>query len=46
MTTLLHVDPAASDFERRLQRSHLDYVASSEAAKTSLAENYAGLPIF
>ncbi|NEA28171.1 4-hydroxybenzoate 3-monooxygenase [Actinomadura bangladeshensis] len=45
MTTLLHVDPAASDFERRLQRSHLDYVASSEAAKTSLAENYAGLPI-
>jgi p-hydroxybenzoate 3-monooxygenase len=46
MTTLLHVDPAASEFERRLQRSHLDYVASSEAAKTSLAENYAGLPIF
>lgn len=46
MTTLLHTDPAASDFERRLQRSHLDYVASSEAAKTSLAENYAGLPIF
>ncbi|MFB4311336.1 4-hydroxybenzoate 3-monooxygenase [Actinomadura sp. GTD37] len=45
MTALLHVDPAASDFERRLQRSHLDYVASSEAAKTSLAENYAGLPI-
>lgn len=46
MTTLLHVDPAATDFERRLQRSHLDYVASSEAAKTSLAENYTGLPIF
>ena len=46
MTTLLHVDPAATDFERRLQPSHLDYVASSEAAKTSLAENYTGLPIF
>lgn len=46
MTTLLHVDPAASEFERRLQRSHLDYVASSEAAKASLAENYTGLPIF
>ncbi|MCP9964210.1 4-hydroxybenzoate 3-monooxygenase [Actinomadura madurae] len=45
MTTLLHTDPAASDFERRLQRSHLDYVVSSEAAKTSLAENYVGLPI-
>ncbi|MFA1550338.1 4-hydroxybenzoate 3-monooxygenase [Actinomadura chokoriensis] len=46
MTTLLHVDPHATDFERRLQRSHLDYVASSDAAKASLAENYAGLPIF
>ncbi|NVI88380.1 4-hydroxybenzoate 3-monooxygenase [Actinomadura sp. BRA 177] len=46
MTTLLHVDPAATDFELRLQRSHLDYVAASEAAKASLAENYAGLPIF
>ncbi|TYB41940.1 4-hydroxybenzoate 3-monooxygenase [Actinomadura chibensis] len=45
MTTLLHTDPAASAFERRLQRSHLEYVASSEAAATSLAENYAGLPI-
>ncbi|TDD81785.1 4-hydroxybenzoate 3-monooxygenase [Actinomadura darangshiensis] len=45
MTTLLHADPAATDFERRLQRSHLDYVASSEAAKASLAENYTGLPI-
>ncbi|MFC4053812.1 4-hydroxybenzoate 3-monooxygenase [Actinomadura syzygii] len=45
MTTLLHTDPAASTFERRLQRSHLEYVASSAAAATSLAENYAGLPI-
>ncbi|MGP4025615.1 4-hydroxybenzoate 3-monooxygenase [Actinomadura sp. 3N407] len=45
MTALLHADPAASDYERRLQRSHLDYVVSSEAAATSLAENYTGLPI-
>ncbi|MEU8804235.1 4-hydroxybenzoate 3-monooxygenase [Spirillospora sp. NPDC048819] len=45
MTHLLHVDPAASEYERRLQRSHLDYVVSSEAAATSLAENYVGLPI-
>ena len=44
MTHLLHVDPAAGDFERRLQRAHLDYVVSSEAARTSLAENYVGLP--
>ncbi|QXJ19475.1 4-hydroxybenzoate 3-monooxygenase [Actinomadura graeca] len=45
MTTLLHVDPSADGFARRLQRSHLDYVASSQAAATSLAENYAGLPL-
>ena len=45
MTHLLHTDPAASDFDRRLQRSHLDYVVSSQAASTSLAENYVGLPI-
>lgn len=45
MTTLLHRDPAADGFALRLQRSHLDYVVSSEAAATSLAENYAGLPL-
>ncbi|GLZ12802.1 4-hydroxybenzoate 3-monooxygenase [Actinomadura sp. NBRC 104425] len=45
MTTLLHVDPAADDFDRRLQRSHLDYVVSSKAASASLAENYVGLPL-
>ncbi|RFS82417.1 4-hydroxybenzoate 3-monooxygenase [Actinomadura spongiicola] len=45
MTTLLHVDPAATAFERRLQRSNLEYVATSKAAATSLAENYVGLPL-
>ncbi|MFC4907156.1 4-hydroxybenzoate 3-monooxygenase [Actinomadura gamaensis] len=45
MTTLLHADPGADDFDRRLQRSHLEYVAGSTAAATSLAENYAGLPL-
>ncbi|GAA3007898.1 4-hydroxybenzoate 3-monooxygenase [Streptosporangium longisporum] len=43
MTTLLHTfddDP----YGRRLQLSHLDYVTSSEAAATTLAENYVGLP--
>ena len=29
-------------FEQRLQRSQLDYVASSRAAATTLAENYVG----
>lgn len=43
MTTMLH----ASDdpFDRELQRSQLQWVASSEAGAAGLAENYAGLPI-
>ncbi|MCX2730039.1 4-hydroxybenzoate 3-monooxygenase [Saccharopolyspora sp. NFXS83] len=45
MTTLLHADPAADDFARRLQRSHLDHVVGSTAAATSLAENYVGFPL-
>jgi p-hydroxybenzoate 3-monooxygenase len=44
MTSMLHVDPAADDFQRRLQLSQLRYTASSAAAATSLAENYVGLP--
>jgi p-hydroxybenzoate 3-monooxygenase len=43
MTSMLHVAPGADAFERRLQRSQLRYVTSSEAAATSLAENYVGL---
>jgi p-hydroxybenzoate 3-monooxygenase len=45
MTTLLHVDPNANEFDRALQRSNLAYVASSDAAKTSLSENYVGLAV-
>ncbi|MGV9299851.1 4-hydroxybenzoate 3-monooxygenase [Amycolatopsis sp. NPDC003676] len=44
MTTMLHVDPGADAFARRLQLSQLRYTASSRAAATSLAENYVGLP--
>ncbi|MGH3436388.1 MAG: 4-hydroxybenzoate 3-monooxygenase [Sciscionella sp.] len=44
MTTLLHRDPHGDEFSHRLQLSHLDYVAHSTAAATSLAENYTGLP--
>ncbi|GGO80576.1 4-hydroxybenzoate 3-monooxygenase [Nonomuraea cavernae] len=44
MTTLLHTFDSDDDYGRRLQRSHLDYVTSSEAAATTLAENYVGLP--
>ncbi len=42
MTTLLHTDPKASTFDRKLQLSHLNYVCSSTAASASLAENYVG----
>jgi p-hydroxybenzoate 3-monooxygenase len=44
MTTMLHTDPHADAFARRLQLSQLRYTASSRAAATSLAENYVGLP--
>ena len=45
MTSLLHTFPDADGYERRLQRSQLDYVVSSRSAATSLAENYVGLPL-
>jgi p-hydroxybenzoate 3-monooxygenase len=44
MTTLLHINPGDSPFDRRRQLAELDYVTSSEAAMRSLAENYVGLP--
>ena len=34
-----------ADFDMKRQLAELDYVTSSQAAATSLAENYAGLPI-
>jgi p-hydroxybenzoate 3-monooxygenase len=43
MTTMLHQDPGADDYARQLQRSQLRYTCSSEAAMTSLSENYVGL---
>jgi p-hydroxybenzoate 3-monooxygenase len=44
MTTMLHRPQRQDAFDRRLQLSQLDYVTSSRAAATSLAENYVGLP--
>ncbi|MCC6946692.1 MAG: 4-hydroxybenzoate 3-monooxygenase [Bradyrhizobiaceae bacterium] len=44
MTTLLHKLPDASDFDRKLQHTELEYLVSSEAAQKSMAENYVGLP--
>jgi p-hydroxybenzoate 3-monooxygenase len=43
MTSMLHRFPAENaGFEERLQRAQLDYVCRSEAAATTLAENYVG----
>jgi p-hydroxybenzoate 3-monooxygenase len=44
MTSTLHLFPESSGFDRRLQEAELDYLMSSRAAQTTLAENYVGLP--
>jgi p-hydroxybenzoate 3-monooxygenase len=43
MTSMLHRFPGHDPFEAQLQRSQLQYVCSSRAAATTLAENYVGL---
>jgi p-hydroxybenzoate 3-monooxygenase len=45
MTKLLHRFPEEGDFGRRMQLAELEYIASSRAAQTALAENYVGLPL-
>lgn len=47
MTSMLHVFGFGPDtaFDRRRQLAELDYLTSSRAAMTSLAENYVGFPI-
>jgi p-hydroxybenzoate 3-monooxygenase len=44
MTTMLHRMEEESPFDRRRQLAELDYLVSSRAAMTSLAENYVGTP--
>jgi p-hydroxybenzoate 3-monooxygenase len=43
MTSMLHRLPDADPFDLKLQISQLRYVVGSQAAATSLAENYVGL---
>jgi p-hydroxybenzoate 3-monooxygenase len=43
-TSLTHKFPEAGAIGQRLQRAELDYLVSSRAAATALAENYVGLP--
>jgi p-hydroxybenzoate 3-monooxygenase len=51
LTTLMHRFTGAGtggtgdDFDRRIQEAELDYLAGSEAAQRSFAENYVGLPL-
>jgi p-hydroxybenzoate 3-monooxygenase len=45
MTQIMHRFPNESAFDRRRQLSDLDYLTSSKAAATSLAEQYVGLPL-
>jgi p-hydroxybenzoate 3-monooxygenase len=45
MTSMLHRFPDDDAFGHRLQVAELDYVTSSRAAATTLAENYTGLPM-
>ena len=43
MTTMLHRLESVDEFDLRLQLSQLRYLTTSQAAATSLAENYVGL---
>lgn len=45
LTRLMHRFPEDGPFERAMQVAELDYIASSKAAQTSIAENYIGLPV-
>ena len=45
LTKLMHRFPEDGPFERAMQVAELDYIASSIAAQTTIAENYVGLPI-
>ena len=44
MTSMLHTFPQALAYDQRLQDVDLAYLFSSDAAQSSLAENYVGLP--
>ena len=44
MTSMLHKFHEPGSFEARMQLAELEYLMGSRAARTSLAENYVGLP--
>ena len=45
MTSLLHLLPGATPFDRRRQIAELDHVVSSQAAAQALAQDYVGLSL-
>ena len=45
MTSMLHRFDRDDRYRHRLQLAELDYVCSSRAAATTLAENYVGMPL-
>jgi p-hydroxybenzoate 3-monooxygenase len=44
MTSMLHKAEPENAFDYRRQLAELDYLVSSNAAMTSLSENYVGTP--
>lgn len=44
MTSMLHDFPDNDAFTKRMQQTELDYYVGSEAGRTTIAENYVGLP--
>jgi p-hydroxybenzoate 3-monooxygenase len=44
-TSLMHQFPENGEFGHKIQQAELDYLITSPAASTSLAENYVGLPL-
>ena len=45
LTTLMHRSPDGGAFAQKVQEAELEYLVSSRAASTALAENYVGLPL-
>lgn len=45
LTKLMHRFPDDGPFEHRMQVAELQYVATSRAMQTAIAENYVGLPL-
>jgi p-hydroxybenzoate 3-monooxygenase len=45
MTNLMHRFDSHTPFEQRMQQAEFDYLVSSRAGLTTIAENYVGLPL-